>query len=290
MNSHRPFDEWIGRNRIDQDVIEGDDVERLAATLDWPLLRPAAGGPLPLPWHWIFFRPKADTAVLSVDGHEPRGDFIPPFPHARRMWAGSRVEVHADGLRVGDEIERKTTITRIETKQGRSGELVFLTLQHAYYAGGKYRLLDTQEIVYRHGDTAVSATPVRPMQSAEPLDLHNADAVETVRFDNTLLFRYSALSFNSHRIHYDLDYARVTENYAGIVVHGPLIVTRLLMFFYQQYPQQPVVSFTHRSMKPLIANEPCRLVSVLHGPEYRLFAINESDVVLTEVQLKIQAK
>ena len=239
--------DWVGRTETRADQVTATPYAALAATLDHPVLRPESGTPLPAPWHWLYFLPLQRQSEIGPDGHARRGGFMPPVPLPRRMWAGGRMLFHAP-LRVGDVLRRSSTIESVEEKHGRSGDLVFVRVRHEIsvdHAGAPVALTEWQDIVYRAaarpGDP-VPAPVAAPAPSAWRRE-HRPDAV--------LLMRYSALTFNGHRIHYDRDYATQAEGYPGLVVHGPLIATLLLDLLHQHLPGAELASFEFRAVRPL---------------------------------------
>ena len=208
--------DYIGRSETAADVVWPPLVSALAATLDVP----PPERDLPPLWHWVLFQQWAPPGALGEDGHLRRGGFLPALDGlTRRMWAGGRVSFLAP-LHVGEAVTRTTTIQSITEKDGGTGHLVFVTLQHAIAGPGGPAILEEQDIVYRGtGGDAVKAAP-----PAAPVD---AVLTRSITPDPVLLFRYSALTGNAHRIHYDADYVRAEEGYPGLVVHGPLQATWL---------------------------------------------------------------
>lgn len=209
---------WIGRERSCEDIITARLVEGYRATLD-PWLAQVPDGEAPLGIHWCLAPPSAVMADLGEDGHERRGDFLPPIGSARRMWAGGTIEFVIP-LEIGATIRRRSRIEDIVFKQGRTGPLWFVAVDHEYVSDGHVAIRERHDIVYREMN---SATTPPPRHLA-----HDAAAGEVICASSTLLFRYSALTFNGHRIHYDVDYARKIEGYDGLVVHGPLQATLLM--------------------------------------------------------------
>lgn len=242
--SDAAFSAWIGRTEETHDTLSGTLLERIAATFGEPT--PATGEALPPLWHWCFFQEAVAESGLGSDGHPARGGFLPPAEGRNRMWAGGRFEFF-EPLRAGSEASRVTTILNVEEKHGRTGALLFVTLRHDYFQGGRLALREEQDIVYRE--------PSPPKTSSgEPLVA--GDWREAVTPSSTLLFRYSAVTFNGHRIHYDWPYATEGEGYAGLVVHGPLIATLNLRAFCRANPQARLRHFAYRGLRPLIAPQP----------------------------------
>ena len=212
--------EWIGREREDEDVAHLRHARLMAATVgrEGPPLE--AGDALPPLWHWIYFLEGSPPARLGRDGHPARGAFLPPVPLANRMWAGGRVDFEAPGP-LGAPVRKRSRIVAVDAKRGRSGPLVFVTVRHEVFANGARCIAEEHDIVYRDPPPA-AGTPAPVTDEPPPGEVRR-----TVEPDTTLLFRYSALTFNGHRIHYDLDYCRRVEGYANLVIHGPLVATLL---------------------------------------------------------------
>ncbi len=261
MAAHPPMPEladWIGRTETARDTAGPSPVIALNATLDHPPFEPAPGTALPPLWHWLYFLPAHRQSELGPDGHARRGGFLPPVPLPRRMWAGSRFEFHAP-LRIGDALERRSTIAQVSAKSGRSGALVFVEVRHELHRNGAAApaLVEWHDIVYRParqpGDAEGTPQPA-PQPSPQGVAWER-----TITPDDVLLFRYSALTFNGHRIHYDRRYATEVEGYPGLVVHGPLIATLLLDLLRRQQPQAEVAAFRFRAVRPTFDLHPFRV-------------------------------
>jgi 3-methylfumaryl-CoA hydratase len=235
---------WIGREEAAEDVVTADLVRKLQATLDLPGPPPRAGDAAPRLVHFCLAQPAAPTAALGPDGHPERGSFLPPVPLPRRMWAGGTVTFDGE-LRVGDAVRRVSRIADVVVKQGRTGPLCFVTVEHIIEAEGRAAVRDRQDLVYRGPDGAAKA----PAPPAEP-GRHR----RRVGADAALLFRYSALTFNGHRIHYDRRHAIEVEGYPGLVVHGPLQAT-LLYHFAAAIRGAPPARFAFRSHAPLFDDD-----------------------------------
>ncbi|MCM8735421.1 MaoC family dehydratase N-terminal domain-containing protein [Azospirillum sp. A1-3] len=237
--------DWIGRTETVSDTVTATPYAALSATLDRPAERPAAGTPLPPLWHWLYFLPLHRQSEIGPDGHAKRGGFLPPVPLPRRMWAGSQFEFHSP-LRVGDILTRTSTIHDVTEKSGRTGPLVFVKVRHEIRRTGEtdVALTEFHDIVYREAATP-GDTPPEPRPAL-------ADAAWERRWvpDDVLLFRYSALTFNGHRIHYDRRYVTETEGYPGLIVHGPLIATLLLDLLRHQRPEAEVASYSFKAVRP----------------------------------------
>ncbi len=236
--------DWIGRSEQHHDEVTAVPVAALSATLDRDEPLPPRGSELPPLWHWLYFTPLARHSEIGEDGHPKRGGFLPPVPLPRRMWAGGRLEFHHP-LRVGDEITRDSTIADVNIKTGRSGSLVFVTVRHEIRNAKGLAVSEEHDIVYR--DAPAPDAPVPPPQAAP------ADAAfwREITPDPVMLFRYSALTFNSHRIHYDRSYVTEVEGYPGLIVHGPLIATLLLDLQRRDKPGARVKRFTFKALRPV---------------------------------------
>lgn len=235
---------WIGRTEILQDTVTCAPLCALSATLDRHDLSDAQGGVVHPAWHWLYFLPMARASEIGADGHPRRGGFLPPVELPRRMWAGSRMQFLAP-LRAGQALVRRSHIEDIKVKDGRSGPLVFVQLRHEIVGDGKLSIVEEQDIVYR------DLPPVgqgAPSGAAAPADAQWSRRVEP---DAVLLFRYSALTFNGHRIHYDRQYVTQVEGYPGLIVHGPLIATLLLDLLRRHRPDAQVRTFRFRAVRPL---------------------------------------
>ena len=251
---------WVGRSRTRTDTPSALRVAELAATLDDPGNYPG-GSELPPGWHWILFHEIGPTAVLGPDGHLPRGDFLPAVTLPRRMWAGGRLRFHAP-LRVDDPVERTSRIASVSEKRGRNGALVFVTVKHELRGTSGLAIEEEQDIVYR--EAAAGAPAPQPPPHREP-----AWTAE-IRATEALLFRYSALIFNAHRIHYDREYATRVEGYGGLVVHGPLIATFLLELARKNGAR--LASVAYRGVSPLFDGAPFRVRGQPKGKSLDLWA------------------
>lgn len=238
---------WQGRSETLQDRITAAPVAALSATLDRQDPEPGEGTALPLLWHWLYFLPHARQSELGPDGHARRGGFLPPVPLPRRMWAGGRLRWQpGNPLQVGQAVERRSTIRSVSHKSGRSGELLFVLVEHAFSNAQGLALTEEHDIVYRAA--ARPADPV-PVPQLPPLAGQQVWS-RTIVPDDVLLFRYSALTFNGHRIHYDRRYVTETEGYPGLIVHGPLIATLLLDLLRRELPLAQVLSFEFKAVRP----------------------------------------
>lgn len=245
------YDAWLGREEERTERIHESAVQALAATLDIEK-SPVAGEPLPPGWQWMFFNPVVPRRGLGEDGHPQRGGFLPPIELPRRMWAGSRIHYSAD-LLVGAEATRRSRIIKIANKVGKRGSLWFVTVEHTTVSAGKTCIVEEQDIVYRDASPASVA-------ASKPLRYEGqAQWGRGIDPDTTLLFRYSALTFNGHRIHYDQAYARNEEGYPDLVVHGPLTATLLQQFALEQGGGRQLDRFEFRGVSPLFVSRSFRL-------------------------------
>jgi itaconyl-CoA hydratase/mesaconyl-C4 CoA hydratase len=265
--SDSAFSAWIGRTEEAHDQLSRNLLKRIAATFGEPT--PADGEALPPLWQWCFFQEPVAESGLGGDGHPARGGFLPPADNRNRMWAGGRLEFH-EPLRAGGEAGRVSTITRIEEKHGRTGALLFVTVRHDYSQDGRLAIREEQDIVYREPTPPKTASGEAP-----PV----GDWSESVEPTSTLLFRYSAVTFNGHRIHYDFPYVTDTEGYSGLVVHGPMIATLNLRAFCRANPQARLRRFAYRGVRPLIAPQPFEVGGRIVAPgKAELWAGNASGI------------
>lgn len=244
--------EWVGRTEIRSDQVTAAPMAALAATLDIESPYPQPGDPLPPLWHWLYFLPFPRQSELGPDGHAKRGGFLPPVELPRRMWAGGRTRFHHP-LRVGESITRTSRIVDVKFREGRSGALVFVLVRHEISNAGGIALTEEHDIVYRDhprpGD--LPSSPRIAPEGIAPEGRADAAWERVVKPDDVLLFRYSALTFNGHRIHYDRRYATEVEGYPGLVVHGPLIATLLIDLVRSNLPAAVVTRFEFRALSPI---------------------------------------
>jgi 3-methylfumaryl-CoA hydratase len=243
--SPQKLDDWLGKEAVTEDDITAYPLAAMAATLDREDTNPT----VPPLWHWLYFLPIAPMSEVGLDGHPKRGGFLPPVPLPRRMWAGGRLTFHAP-LKVGERAQRTSTIANIEDKTGRSGRLVFVTVQHSIEAGGELKIEEEHDIVYRD-EPQEGARPPQPALAPEGETWRR-----TIDTDPVMLFRYSALTFNGHRIHYDYPYVTQVEGYPGLVVHGPLIATLLVDLVRREQPHATLQSFAFKALRPTFAGQP----------------------------------
>jgi 3-methylfumaryl-CoA hydratase len=262
---------WTGREELRDDRIDSEAVRRWLATFD----RAAPeNGLVPQGFHWCLCLPDAPTTSLGADGHPVRTDdrhgLLPPVPLPRRMWAASQVEFLAP-LRTGQAVTRRSRVASIREKQGSTGKLIFVELVHSINADAECCVRETQSLVYREAAAGSAAKPSDDSHSFDPSAWEFHRVVEP---STPLLFRYSALTFNSHRIHYDLPYAQQEEGYRGLVVHGPLTATLLLDLAARHFGDNKLRHFSFRGLAPAIAGEPLHLALRGSGNEIDLIAVN----------------
>ncbi len=238
------YQDWIGKSEFHSDLLTTAPMEAMSATLDKENTRYSEGDSVPALWHWLYFHSPARHSSLAIDGHPAKGSFLPPIDLPRRMWAGSRFEFR-QALKVGQRIERTSTIKSIKIKQGRSGKLAFVCVAHEISGEDGLALLEEHDIVYRQ-NTAADAPAPTPTTAPE-----HADFSTTITPDPVLLFRYSALTFNGHRIHYDRDYVTKVEGYPGLIVHGPLLATLLVDLLAERLTDWTLNKFEFRAMSPV---------------------------------------
>lgn len=243
MNTEN-LQQWIGHSEQRTDQVTATPIAALSATLDRDDPEPRPGSDVPPLWHWLYFTPLARQGEIGPDGHPKRGGFLPPVPLPRRMWAGGRLEFHHP-LRVGDPITRVSRVADVSAKSGHSGALVFVKVHHEIADARGIAITEEHDIVYR--DPPAPGAPA-PAPRAAPAD---AAFSREIAPDPVLLFRYSALTFNGHRIHYDRSYATEVEGYPGLIVHGPLIATLLLDLLRREMPRAGVRRFEFKAVRPL---------------------------------------
>lgn len=238
---------WIGKTETHHDIATAFPVAALAATLDRKDPSPKTGDVIPHSGHWLYFLETAPNAELGHDGHPKRGGFLPPVSLPRRMWAGGRIDFRAP-VRVGDPISRESEILSVEAKSGKSGDLVFVTVRHTVKAGSTTAIVEEHDIVYREAAKPGEAAPAgKPAPQTAPWR-------RELQANEAVLFRYSAITFNGHRIHYDIDYCRKNEGYPGLIVHGPLQTTLLLDLCRRSDPR-PVRTLDYRATHPVFHQE-----------------------------------
>ena len=235
---------WIGRTESSADTVTAAPIAALSATLDRDDPLPRRGDPLPILWHWLYFLPRHRQSELGPDGHARLGGFLPPVPLPRRMYAGNRVDI-IHPLAVGDAIVRLSTIVDVSQKEGRTGPLVFVRVRHEISRDDRLAVTEEQDIVYRN-NPGPDDPPPRAQRGPGP-----ESWLREIHPDEVLLFRYSALTFNGYRIHYDRPFATRIQGYPGLVVHGPLIATLLADLVRRNLPEATISSLSFRAISAL---------------------------------------
>ena len=260
MDGEGAWADWIGRVEDAEDCVPHQTARALAATLDMDAAaREAAGivegGPLPPLWHWLAFLPDAPMSALDLDGHPRRGGFLPPVPLERRMWAGGRLTFH-DAIRIGETMRRRSEIRAVAEKTGKTGRMVFVTVAHRIETPRGLAVEEVQDIVYMPMPERFAPPPPTPAPE-------NPAWEEPVPMDTARLFRFSAATFNAHRIHYDLAYARDVEKYPGLVVHGPLQAILLMEAARRRRGGATPARYAFRGVRPLFHDDAPRLVGAV---------------------------
>lgn len=256
--------DWIGRSEKREDLITAAPMAALSATLDRDDPVPRDGSALPPLWHWIYFTPLTRHSEIGEDGHARRGGFLPPVPLTRRMWAGGRLDF-VQPLRVGETATRVSTIKDVTLKEGRTGALVFVCVRHEFSNARGLALSEEHDIVYR--DAPASDAP-QPAPIPAPRDEQFSREIVP---DPVLLFRYSALTFNGHRIHYDRSYVTGVEGYPGLIVHGPLIATLLMDLLRRNLPDATVKRFSFKAVRPTFDTYPFTVCGKREGETVTLW-------------------
>jgi 3-methylfumaryl-CoA hydratase len=274
VDTGKRLEDWIGRTERVEDALSSWPAQAVAAMLDNPAADPGKDGALPPLWQWFYFLATMPQSRLSPDGHPERGGFLPPVTLPRRMFAGARMTFHRP-LAIGQPAVRDGTIRDVSTKHGRSGELTFVTVGYAFSQGGELCIEEEQDIVYREpGEPVDRPLPVTP----EPVP--PGSWWRDVEPDPRLLFRFSALTFNAHRIHYDRPYAQSEEGYPGLIVHGPLTAV-LLAQLVRDNTERRVTAFRFRGRAPLFDLDRFRIVGQPEGDRVRL-EVRGPDGIVTQ--------
>jgi 3-methylfumaryl-CoA hydratase len=260
--------QWIGRTQEASDIVTAQLVKGLRATLFQEVGEPKAGDAAPFTVHWCLAQPVFPMSMLGPDGHPTRGGFLPPVPLPRRMWAGGEIEFLGD-LRVGDQSTRTSRISDVTVKSGSTGQLCFVSVEHAVTSPRGVAIRERQDIVYREMGGA-QATPAKapPPPVAQHRETHVSDPV--------LLFRYSALTFNGHRIHYDRDYVTKVEGYPGLIFHGPLQAAFIVEMAAKLRGGKPPKKFTYRGLQPLFEGGEFSVNADDNGASMELWTANDA--------------
>jgi len=271
---------WVGRERTESDVITARLAESFDATFDRPSRHYKVGDLAPLGIHWLLCPPRVPQRALGPDGHPSRGGFLPPIELPRRMWASGRINF-LEPFRVGEEINLASRIISVIPKQGTTGALVFVDVDHTFFTTTGVRLREHQTIVFR-GPPRGEDTSTH-INNQPPPSIQRWSRRRTINPDAALLFRYSALTFNGHRIHYDQDYVRNVEGYPNLVVHAPLTATLLLQMFEDRFGTG-AVTFSFRAVRPLFCCKPIELYGNEDGNRFVLEARDEEHCVAMSAQ------
>ncbi len=282
MSTVSDYSAWLGRSEESRDTVTAGPLARLAATLDRSDLVPGVGDAVFPLGHWLFFLPDAPQSQIGPDGHPERGGFLPPVHELpRRMWAGSRLAFPGD-IRIGDALLRRSTIASVKSKEGASGALVFVTVRHEIGRPGEpAAIIDEHDIVYRGLQGAAVKGETSKAESGAWRRTLTPDAV--------MLFRYSALTFNGHRIHYDRQYVTAVEGYPGLIVHGPLIATLLMDLVRRQAPGARVERFSFRAVSPLFDGNAMSVNGTPPGADgiVKLWAANHDGALAMTAEAKL---
>ncbi len=251
---------WIGRSETLEDDLTIAPVRAMSATLDRDDPTPMRGDALPPMWHWLYFLPHHPQREIGPDGHAKRGGFLPPVPLPRRMWAGGRLHFNpSNPLTLGDSVTRHSVIESVTHKSGRTGDLVFVVVNHTISNARGMAVTEAHDIVYRAAALPTDPTPEPTVARTD------ADWRREITPDDVLLFRYSALTFNGHRIHYDRRYVTTVEGYPGLIVHGPLIATMLVDLVRRHASDQWISGFQFKAVRPTFDLNPFHINAKPHA-------------------------
>ncbi|MGA0101133.1 MAG: FAS1-like dehydratase domain-containing protein [Burkholderiaceae bacterium] len=274
--------DWLGRQEHHDDCLSVFPANALASSLNDGNAF-VEGDALPALWHWLYFLSAAKQSELGQDGHPQRGGFLPPVALPRRMWAGGQLHWHRP-LKLGENLRRVSTIQSIEQKQGKTGELVFVKVLHEIFDAMGLAMQEVHDIVYRDHSRQQGPVPFKVNDTAD----HSHEFSQEIIPDSVLLFRYSALTFNGHRIHYDRQYATEQEGYPGLIVHGPLVATLLAELLRKQKPKARWLSFRFKALAPMIDNQVLRLCGrAIDETTYGLWAENDQGSMTMSAQAVI---
>ncbi|MBF0289223.1 MAG: acyl-CoA dehydrogenase [SAR324 cluster bacterium] len=260
----KPLTDWIGSKETREDIIGLSHALSADATFNQTIESLHEGDVLPPLWHWFYFLPQVPSSKISQDGHPERGGFLPPVELPRRMFAGGRLKFHSP-LIIGKPARREGEVLKVTEKSGSSGQLVFVTVQYQVYQAGELCIEEEQDIVYKEAGGKVPA----PIPVDQMPELPSGSWSQTIVPNQVLLFRFSALTFNAHRIHYDRPYAMNEEGYPGLVVHGPLTAV-MLAEFAQRNSKKTLSGFSFRGRAPLFDMHPFRLIGTLEEGKVNL--------------------
>ncbi|RUQ28741.1 MAG: acyl-CoA dehydrogenase [Candidatus Competibacteraceae bacterium] len=270
--------DWVGRVEERYDRIDPTPVLAMARTLDDRDFMVKEGESLPELWHWLYFLPTVAQSDIGADGHPKKGGFLPPIALERRMWASSRLTFHQD-LIVGKKIRKTSEILKVSEKQGKTGSMVFVTVQHSTYSEKGLAITEEQDIVYLPMPKIF--TPPPPNSVPETLQWREDYSVDPV-----LLFRFSALTFNAHRIHYDRNYVTEVEKYPGLVVHGPLQALLLMESAKKHNPGRKPASYSFRAVRPLFDFDRIAVCGQLKSDgSHHLYTVNGDSQIAMQAEI-----
>jgi 3-methylfumaryl-CoA hydratase len=280
------MDEKIEQKEIlQEDFITVDVLNRMSLTLDYDL-RFEPGSVVPKLWYWLFFLPHVKASDTGPDGHPKTGGFIPSLEGLdRRMWAGSRFWFHSD-LIAGQKAEKKSVVKEVTFKEGRSGKLGFVLVEHQVSQNGKLVLTEEHDIVYKQAPK--SNTTIASINEGLKSYENKAQWSDMIRPNPVLLFKYSALTFNGHRIHYDRDFCREEFGFPGLVVHGPLIATLLIELVRKRLPSARISEYSFRAKGPIFDFQEFRVEGSQEHDQVLLWAVNKDGFETMTAQVKIE--
>jgi 3-methylfumaryl-CoA hydratase len=288
LNAAATIKDWLGRTRCDEDEITLGAVRRLAATLDRDPSALRRGDELPESWYAILFGPLAPQSTLGRDGHPKTGDFLPPLSETRRMFGGRRTRF-VKPLKIGDLVSRVSTVTGVEPKSGRTGPFTLVTITHDISGPSGLAVTEEQDIIYRAAVEAGAAAPQRKPAPPGAGEGREGDWSKPIELDPVLVFRYSALTFNAHRIHYDLPYTRDVEGYPALVMSGGLIVLLLIETARPHLPR-PIAGYAARATSPLFVGQHVTFNGRLAADTAMLWACGPDGGLAHQVELSLADK
>jgi len=276
----KPLTDWVGSQEHREEIISEFPAKAAAAMLDLDGEPMVHGNPLPPLWHWFYFLPLAARSQIDIDGHPKRGGFFPPVTLPRRMFAGARTTFFKP-LTIGEPAVREGEILNVAEKSGKAGKLVFVTVRYRHIQGGEVRIEEEQDIVYKEPGPKIPAPTPLPSLPEVP-----GAWVQDVKPDTVLLFRFSALTFNAHRIHYDRPYALGEEGYPGLVVHGPLTAV-MLAWLTLENSGKSIAKFSFQGRAPLFDLFPFRLIGRPEGDKVTLEAHGPDDKISMQASAEL---
>ena len=274
------FESWIGKTDVQHDICSTRPVHMMQALLNQTSIQPVV---LPHLYHWCYFLPIVDHQTLAEDGHPRKGNFLPPIPFPKRMWAGGRLQF-IQPIQIDQALHRESEIKNIQFKQGKSGSMYFVTVEHRLFADDQLCIIEEHDIVYREASNKLTSIPTAIDQ---PQELRTADYRHHYHADTVALFRYSAATFNGHKIHYDRNYCIEQEGYPGLVVHGPLLATLLLHFFKHEYPAADIKTFNFRALKPVFDFQKFNVCGVCNADQAEVWIEHLDGSVAMQAELTL---